>query len=435
MDKIYVSGGTPLAGTVRISGSKNSSLAIMAGALLGEGPSILRNVPNIGDIHTMVEMLQAIGIGVEWSSDGVLKIDATELRAREAPYELVKRMRASFSVLGPMLARVGAARVAMPGGCAIGARPVDYHVKGLMALGARIHIEHGFVEAEADGLSGNCIYLDFPSAGATTHLMTAAALAEGVTTIENAAAEPEVIDLADFLTKMGARVEGAGSKKITIEGVQQLRGVEHTIIPDRIEAGTYALAAVATGGEVVLDDVIPEHLKPLIAKLREAGAGIAPYGTSPDARCRMKVWCTARPRAVDVLAMPHPGFPTDLQQPIVAVLSLGEGTSVITDHVFENRFKYIAELQRMGADIRVESRSAIVKGVERLSGAEVSASDLRAGAALVIAGLAAKGQTAISGLEYLDRGYDSLVEKLSDLGAEIERYDVERTPLRLCAVS
>ncbi len=229
-------------------------------------------------------------------------------------------------------------------------------------------------------------------------------------------------------------MEGAGTKKITIEGVRHLRGVEHTIIPDRIEAGTFALAAVATGGEIVLDDVIPEHLKPLIAKLRDAGAGIAPYGTSLEARCKMKVWCSSRPRAVDVLAMPHPGFPTDLQQPIVAVLSLGEGTSVITDHVFENRFKYIAELQRMGADIRVESRSAIVKGVDRLSGAEVSASDLRAGAALVIAGLAAQGQTTISGLEYLDRGYGDLVNKLADLGAHIERYDADRSSLRLCAV-
>jgi UDP-N-acetylglucosamine 1-carboxyvinyltransferase len=434
LDKIYVSGGVPLNGTVRISGSKNSSLGIMAGALLAEGPSILRNVPDIGDIHTMVEMLQAIGIAAAYHADGTLTIDATELRATEAPYDLVKRMRASFSVLGPMLARVGAARVAMPGGCAIGARPVDYHVKGLVALGARINIEHGFVDAEANGLTGNCIYLDFPSAGATTHLMTAAALAEGVTTIENAAAEPEVIDLADYLTKMGGRVEGAGTKKITIEGVRQLRGVEHTIIPDRIEAGTYALAAVATGGDIVLDDVIPEHMKPLMAKLRDMGAGIAPYGTSPDARCKMKVWCKARPQAVDVLAMPHPGFPTDLQQPIVAVLSLGEGTSVITDHVFENRFKYIAELQRMGADIRVEGRSAIVKGVERLSGAEVTASDLRAGAALVIAGLAAEGRTTISGLEYLDRGYGHLAEKLAALGADIERYDAERTPLRLCAV-
>jgi UDP-N-acetylglucosamine 1-carboxyvinyltransferase len=434
LEKIIVSGGIPLSGTVPISGSKNSCLAIMAGALLGEGPSVLRNVPEIGDIQTMVEMLQAIGIGVDYRPGGPLTIDATEMRAREAPYELVKRMRASFSVLGPMLARVGAARVAMPGGCAIGARPVDYHVKGLMALGARINIEHGFVEAEADGLRGNCIYLDFPSAGATTHLITAASLAEGVTTIENAAAEPEVIDLADYLTKMGARIEGAGSKKITIEGVRRLQGCEHTIIPDRIEAGTYALAAIATGGEVVLDDVIPEHLKPLIAKLRDAGAGVAPYGTSPETRCKMKVWCNARPRAVDVLAMPHPGFPTDLQQPVVAVLSLGEGTSVITDHVFENRFKYIAELQRMGAEIRVEGRSAIVKGVDRLSGAEVSASDLRAGAALVIAGLAAEGQTTISGLEYLDRGYGHLVEKLADLGAAIERYDAERAPLRLCAV-
>jgi UDP-N-acetylglucosamine 1-carboxyvinyltransferase len=434
LEKIYVNGGVPLSGTVRVSGSKNSSQAIMAGALLAEGRCILRNVPNIGDTHTMVEMLRAIGVGTEYTPDGTLVIDATELRIREAPYELVRRMRGSFSVLGPMLARMGMARVAMPGGCAIGARPVDYHVKGLMALGANIQIEHGFVEAEAKALCGNSIYLDFPSAGATTHLMTAAALAKGITTLENAAAEPEVVDLADFLIKMGAKIEGAGTKKITIEGVRRLQGVEHTIIPDRIEAGTFCLAAVATGGEVVLDDVIPEHLKPLIAKLREAGAGVVPCGTSIEERSRMKVWCTDRLRAVDVLAMPHPGFPTDLQQPIVGVLSTAQGTSVVTDHVFENRFKYVAELQRMGAEIRVEGRSAIVKGVEELSGAEVSASDLRAGAALVIAGLAATGQTVISGLEYLDRGYDNLVEKLADLGGDIRRYDAESATLRLCVV-
>jgi UDP-N-acetylglucosamine 1-carboxyvinyltransferase len=434
LDKIYISGGIPLSGSVRISGSKNSSLGIMAAALLARGRTVLHNVPRISDVCTMVDMLQRIGAEVDVGPSGTITIDASDFSVDEAPYDLVKRMRASFCVLGPMLARLGSARVPMPGGCDIGARPIDFHVKGLQALGARISIEHGYVDAEVDELVGNPIYLDFPSATTTTHLMTAASLAHGVTTIENAASEPEVMDLADFLIRMGARIEGAGTRKITIEGVDELVGTEFRIIPDRIEAGTYALAAAATGGDIVIEEVIADHLHPLLSKLQEAGVGVACLSDSEDRPGRLKVWRESRMKAVDVLAMPHPGFPTDMQQPIAACLCLAEGTSVITDHVFDSRFKYVGELQRMGADIRVEGRSAILRGVESLSGAEVHASDLRAGAALVVAGLAAEGETVITGLEHLDRGYDSLVEKLTHLGADVARYDLERRGAQLLVV-
>jgi UDP-N-acetylglucosamine 1-carboxyvinyltransferase len=374
----------------------------------------------------MADMLQRIGAEVSIDANGTVTIDATEFSMDEAPYDLVKRMRASFSVLGPMLARLGSARVPLPGGCDIGARPVDFHVKGLQALGARVSIEHGFVDAEVDELIGNPIYLDFPSVGATTHLMTAAALARGVTTIENAASEPEVVDLARFLQQMGARIEGAGTNKIVIEGADSLRGTEYTIIPDRLEAGTYALAAAITGGNIVIEGVMEDHLHPVLSKLQEAGLGIACVSEGVEIPGVLKIWRDGALRAVDVLAMPHPGFPTDLQQPLAACMCLAEGTSVITDHVFERRFNYVGELNRMGADIRVEGRSAIIRGVERLTGAQVHASDLRAGAALIVAALGADGESTITGLEHLDRGYDSLVEKLRTLGAQVERFDQHR---------
>lgn len=434
MDRIAIAGGVPLIGAVRVSGSKNSSLGIMAASLLARGRTVLHNVPRIGDIFTMVDMLRRIGAEVSVDATGTVTIDATEFSVDEAPYDLVKRMRASFSVLGPMLARLGSARVPLPGGCDIGARPVDFHVKGLQALGARVTIEHGFVEAEVDELIGNPIYLDFPSVGATTHLMTAAALARGVTTIENAASEPEVVDLARFLTQMGGRIEGAGTSKIVIEGAEVLHGTEFTIIPDRLEAGTYALAAAITGGNIAIEGVIEEHLHPVLSKLQEAGVGIACVAEGPDQPGVLKIWRSNRLRAVDVLAMPHPGFPTDLQQPFAACLCLAEGTSVITDHVFERRFNYAGELKRMGADIRVEGRSAIIRGVERLTGAQVHATDLRAGAALVVAALAAEGESSITGLEHLDRGYENLVEKLTQLGAHVERFSRERRGAQLCVV-
>jgi UDP-N-acetylglucosamine 1-carboxyvinyltransferase len=434
LDRISITGGVPLSGTVRVSGSKNSSLGIMAASLLARGRTVLHNVPRIGDIFTMADMLQRIGAEVSIGASGTVTIDATEFSVDEAPYDLVKRMRASFSVLGPMLARLGSARVPLPGGCDIGARPVDFHVKGLQALGARVAIDHGFVDAEVDELIGNPIYLDFPSVGATTHLMTAAALARGVTTIENAASEPEVVDLAAFLQQMGGRIEGAGTNKIVIEGAEELRGTEYTIIPDRLEAGTYALATAVTGGSIAIEGVIEEHLHPVLSKLHEAGLGAACVSENPTKPGVLKVWGDRPLRAVDVLAMPHPGFPTDLQQPLAACLCLAEGTSVITDHVFERRFNYVGELKRMGADIRVEGRSAIIRGVERLSGAEVHACDLRAGAALVVAALGADGESTITGLEHLDRGYDSLVDKLGTLGAHVERFSQKRRGAKLAVV-
>jgi UDP-N-acetylglucosamine 1-carboxyvinyltransferase len=378
-------------------------------------------------------MLSCLGAEVNLYPDGTMCIDAARFCATEAPEELVRKMRASFYVLGPMLARLGAARVALPGGCDIGARPVDYHTRGLQALGARVSIEHGFVEAYAQDLVGAPIYLDFPSAGATTHLISAAATAKGVTTIENAACEPEVVDLANFLSSMGARIEGAGTKKIVIEGVCELTAGHYTIIPDRIEAGTYAAIAAITGGDVVIDNVIPDHLTPVLLKLQEAGVAVVPVAERPEAVGLVRIAASGRPRAVDILAMPHPGFPTDLQQPMVALLSLAVGTSVVTDQVFESRFKYVAELQRLGADVRVEGRSAIVRGVDRLSGAAVTATDLRAGAALLAATLAAEGESVLSGIEHIDRGYGDIVAKLGRLGADLVRYSAER-PAQLLSV-
>lgn len=421
MEKLYVIGGNRLEGEVDIAGSKNATLALMAGALLAKGTTILENVPHIGDIYTMSQMLQELGVPTRLTGNQ-LEIDATEIKSNEAPYELVKKMRASFCVLGPLLARLGYAKVPMPGGCDIGARPVDFHVKGLQALGARISMEHGYVEAEASRLKGAKIYLDFPSAGATQHLMTAACLAEGTTYIENAALEPEVVNLANMLIAMGAKIYGAGTKTIQIEGVKELRAVKHRVISDRMEAGTYAIAAAVTLGDVVLRKAIPEHSLAVIQKLQEAGISVE-EGTD-----FIRVKANRRPIAVDIKTMPHPGFPTDMQQPFAALLVIADGTSVISENVYERRFKYVAELQRMGADIVQEGRTAIIKGVPKLTGAEVTATDLRAGAALVIAGLAAEGRTDISGVEHIDRGYERIEDKMSSLGAEIVRVESEAMP-------
>lgn len=422
MEKICIAGGNRLEGELRISGSKNGTLAIMAGALLARGTTVLRNVPHIGDIHTMVEMLRRLGANTKTGSENSVEIDATDIRTNEAPYELVKKMRASFCVTGPLLARLGYARVPMPGGCDIGARPVDFHVKGLQALGARVSIEHGYVEAEADRLHGADVYLDFPSAGATQHLMTAACLAEGTTRIENAALEPEVVDLANFLTAMGARIRGAGTGTIKVEGVDELQGVTYEVIPDRMEVGTYAIAAGITGGDITMRPARCQHSTAVFQKLQEAGIQIS----SGDDWVR--VIADRRPVAVDIKTMPHPGFPTDMQQPFAAMLTIADGTSVVTENVYERRFKYVSELQRMGADIVQEGRTAIIKGVPRLTGAEVMATDLRAGATLIIAGLAAEGRTEVSGLEHIDRGYEAIVDKLASLGASIVRIDSEAKP-------
>jgi UDP-N-acetylglucosamine 1-carboxyvinyltransferase len=398
----------------------------MAGCLLVNGTTTLHDVPDIRDIRTMAEMLRVVGADVQFHGEGTVTIDASGFCRTYAPEELVRKMRASFYVLGPMLARLGAAHVAQPGGCDIGARPVDFHVKGLQAMGAQIRAEGGVVDGYAEGLRGAHIYLDFPSAGATTHLATAASLAKGVTVIDNAAAEPEVADVCNFLRVLGARVEGQGTSTIMVEGVDRLRaGCEYSVIPDRMEAGTFACAAAITGSDVVLENVIAAQLQPVLVKLKDMGVSVTALTTNPDEPGLLRVATRGRCRAVDILAMPHPGFPTDMQQPMVALLSVCEGASMVTDRVFENRFRYVSELQRMGADVRVEGRTAFIHGVDHLSGASVTATDLRAGAALIVAALAAEGETAISGIEHLDRGYESVVKKLQFAGADIVRADVE----------
>lgn len=427
MGKLYVTGGARLSGTVASSGSKNTTLAIMAGALLGKGETVLHNVPAIGDVLTMIDMLRALGVKCEVGPDSAVHIDATQIESTEAPYELVKRMRASFSVLGPVLARKGYAKVAMPGGCDIGARPIDFHVKGFQTLGAHVVMDHGFVEAECDRLKGAQVYLNFPSAGATQHVMSAACLAEGVTTIHNAAMEPEVSELAQYLTKMGARIEGAGTTTIRIEGVEELRGVEWTIVPDRMEAGTFAVAATITRSDIRIENIRPDHVEPFVLKLREVGAVVEIFDNA------MRVRCNARPMATDVMTMPHPGFPTDLQQPFAAMLTIADGTSMVTENVYERRFKYVNELIRMGADIKQEGRAAVITGVEKLMGAQVTASDLRGGAALICAALAAEGQSEINGLEHVERGYENTVEKLSALGAEVSTTPNDRERETVCA--
>ena len=426
MGKLLLTGGERLHGTVVSSGSKNGTLAIMAGALLGKGETILRNVPLIGDVRTMMEMLRALGVKCEEETKGVVHIDATDIEDNEAPYELVKRMRASFCVLGPVLARKGHAKVAMPGGCDIGARPIDFHVKGIQSLGALVNMDHGFVEAECEHLKGGQVYLNFPSAGATQHIMTAACLAEGVTTIHNAAAEPEVVQLADFLNQMGARVEGAGTSTVHVEGVDEVHGTDFEVPSDRMEAGTFAVAAVITGGDIRIERTNPDHIEPFILKLREVGAVVDVTSNS------MRVRCNSRPMATDVMTMPHPGFPTDLQQPFAAMLAIAEGTSVITENVYERRFKYVNELVRMGADIKQEGRTAVITGVPKLMGAQTVASDLRAGAALVCAALAAEGQSEISGTEHIERGYENMVAKLRDVGAQICELPNEQEKEAIC---
>ncbi|MGC8666782.1 MAG: UDP-N-acetylglucosamine 1-carboxyvinyltransferase [Chthonomonadales bacterium] len=415
MDRIVVRGGVPLKGHVRAGGSKNATLAIMAAAALADGKITLGNVPRIGDTQTMVELLNKLGAATRFVDEHTVTIDAGGIYSLEAPYDLVRKMRASFSVLGPLLARFGFARVPVPGGCDIGTRPVNFHIEGLKRLGAQIHVEHGVYTAEARKLTGANIYLDFPSAGATQHLMTAACLAEGVTIIENCAAEPEVVDLANFLNRLGAQVSGAGTTTITVHGVDRLSGGSYSVISDRMEAGTYAIAAAITQGDIVIENACEDTMRPVVNKLAEAGVHVVEVSGG------LRVWNEGRPRAVNIKTAPHPGFPTDMQQPFAALLAVANGTSVITENVYESRFRYVNELVRMGADISVEGRTAVIHGVECLTGAEVSATDLRAGAALVCAGLAAEGETEIAEIHHIDRGYEDLVGKLRSLGADISR--------------
>jgi UDP-N-acetylglucosamine 1-carboxyvinyltransferase len=414
-------GRQPLQGHVPISGAKNSALVLMAGALLCSEDCRLRNVPSLADVNSMSEILMTLGVKIDRQGD-IIDIKAGELSESQAPYELVSQLRASFFAIGPILARLGVARVPLPGGCAIGARPVDLHVRGLQSMGAEVHIEHGVVHAHVAGanrrLKGARIYLDYPSVGATETLMMAATLADGETIIENAAQEPEVIDLANFCRAMGARIHGAGSKTIIISGVPSLHSADYSIIPDRIEAGTFLIAGAITGCEINLSPIIPEHLSPVLAKLKTMGVKIRMEGLN-----HLSIIPGEQLKATDIKTLPYPGFPTDMQAPFMALLTLCEGNSLISETVFENRFGHVPELSRMGADIQVKGNTVLVRGVPLLSGAPVTATDLRASAALVLAALAAEGETTIQGLKHLDRGYEQLEAKLRQLGAKIERFD------------
>ncbi|MTT31007.1 UDP-N-acetylglucosamine 1-carboxyvinyltransferase [Terrilactibacillus sp. BCM23-1] len=420
MEKIIVRGGKRLFGTVKVEGAKNAVLPVIAASMLAnKGTSKIYNVPALADVYTINNVLRYLNADVNYENN-IITVKAVKELLTEAPFEYVRKMRASFLVMGPLLARVGMARIPLPGGCAIGSRPIDQHLKGFEAMGAKINIGNGFIEASVNGkLQGANIYLDMPSVGATENIMMAAVLAEGTTILENCAREPEIVDLADFLNAMGAKVKGAGTGTLTIQGVKELKAAHHRIVPDRIEAGTYMVAAAITGGNVLVEDARAEHLRPLISKMEEMGVRI----TQEFNGLRVKGPDILKP--VDVKTMPHPGFPTDLQAQMMALLLKAHGTSVITETVFENRFMHVEEFRRMNADIKIEGRSAIINGPCHLQGAEVSATDLRAGAALVIAGLISQGVTRVSELKHIDRGYVDLAGKLRALGANVERVTVE----------
>jgi UDP-N-acetylglucosamine 1-carboxyvinyltransferase len=414
VEKIVIQGGRPLQGTVRVSGAKNAALPLLFATLLAPGTHRLSNVPGLRDIDTTEQLLTILGGRVERDGD-IFTINSDNIRSDEAPYDLVRTMRASFLVLGPLLARVGHARVSLPGGCAIGARPIDLHLKGLEALGAEISLDHGYVEAKADRLRGARICFDFPTVGGTENLMMAAVLAEGVTVLENAAREPEIIDLANALISMGAKIEGAGTANVTIEGVSELKPLEYKVMPDRIEAGTYMIAAAMTGGDIRIVDARLSHMEAFVGKLREAGVEVIEEGDAVRVRRSGPI------RSINIKTQPHPGFPTDMQAQFMALMTLGDGTSVISETVFENRFMHVCELQRLGADITIDGHVATVKGMTDLCGAPVMATDLRASASLVLAALAAENTTEIGRIYHLDRGYEKLEEKLKSLGAIIER--------------
>ena len=418
MDKLLIEGGNALHGELRMSGAKNSTLPILAATLLADDQVVIANVPHLQDVTTMIELLGSLGVEVIVDAKLNVSVGSASLNSYRAPYDLVKTMRASFTVLGPLLARYGRAEVSLPGGCAIGARPVDQHLKGLTALGADIRVEDGYVIAKAAGrLRGTHILMDITTVGGTENLMMAATLAQGTTVLENAAREPEIVDLAECLIAMGARIEGHGTAKIVVEGVETLHGCRHTVMPDRVEAGTYLIAAAATGGRVRLKDTRPETLESVLIKLEEAGAALS----------QGKDWLEldmkgARPRAVDIRTAPYPGFPTDMQAQFLAMNAIAEGTSRVTETIFENRFMHVPEINRMGARISLEgNHTAIVTGVARLKGAPVMATDLRASFSLVVAGLVAEGKTIVDRIYHIDRGYECIEEKLTQLGARVQR--------------
>ena len=416
MDKLQIRGGVPLDGEVRISGAKNATLPILAGALLADGPVTIGNVPHLNDVTTMIELLGRLGASVTVNERLRIEVDPRTVRATFAPYELVKTMRASILVLGPLVARHGAADVSLPGGCAIGARPVNIHVAGLQAMGADVHIEYGYIKARSGRLKGARIVLETVTVTGTENLMMAAALADGRTVLENAAREPEVVDLANFLIAMGARISGAGTDTIMIEGVESLRGAEYDVLPDRIEAGTYLVAGAISGGRVRVRNVRPEHLDAVLGKLEEAGAVVSRGDSWIEVDMRGR-----RPRAVDIRTAPHPGFPTDMQAQFAALNTVAEGVGTIIETIFENRFMHMLEMRRMGAEIRLEGNTAIIRGVPRLTAAPVMATDLRASASLVLAGLVAEGTTDVERIYHIDRGYECIEEKLQGLGAQIRR--------------
>lgn len=416
VNTLRIRGGKPLIGELDVPGSKNSALAILSSVILCDGEVMLEHVPNVSDTLTKLELLRTFGVRTHWV-EGSLLIDGSDLHRAEADPDAVARIRTGFYLLGPMLARLGAVRLPAPGGCKIGARPVDFHIKGLRLLGAEIELENGYYTARADKLVGAEIYLDFPSAGATQHLMSTATLAEGMTIIRNAAIEPEVVSLAEFLNRMGARIEGAGSGTITVVGVQRLEPCQFRIPADRLQAGTFLLAGAITQGDVTVHGIMPDNQTPVVNKLREAGAIVH---EGPD---WVRVSSVGRLDAIQVKTMPYPGFPTDMQQPMAAVLSLADGTSLIDETIYESRIGHISELNRMGARIQLQGRASVITGVERLKGAVVEASDLRAGAALCLAGLAAQGETTVRNVHYIDRGYENLEAILTGLGADVARFD------------
>lgn len=416
MDKFIIKGGKQLFGEVNISGAKNAAVAIIPAAILADDIVRLENIPNISDVSMIIKILSQMGVGVKMINNNTIELDTRHIRSTEIPYSMTKQMRASYYLLGALLGRYKKACVAMPGGCDFGVRPIDMHIKGFKMLGANVEIEDGMVVAKADELTGACVYMDVVSVGATINIMLAAVKARGLTVIENAAKEPHIVDLANFLNSMGADVRGAGTDVIKIRGVEHLHGCTYNIIPDQIEAGTYMVAAAACGGDVLVKNVIPKHLESITAKIEEAGAEVIEYDEavrirridSPVKRCNVKT-------------MPHPGFPTDMQPQMAVLLSIAEGTSILNESVWDNRFQYVGQLARMGANFSVDGKIAVIEGVEKLKGAVVKATDLRAGAAVVIAGMVAEGTTEVEDIKYVERGYEDIVNKLRALGADIKR--------------
>lgn len=422
MEKMVILGGARLEGTVEISGAKNSAVAILAAAIMVNGKCLIENVPDVSDIKVLIEIINKLGGRAVRNDDGMVEIDCSKLSGYEADYDTVRKIRASSYLMGALLGRFGKARVALPGGCDFGVRPIDQHIKGFQALGAEVDIEHGMVELNAEnGLVGDNVYLDVVSVGATINIMLAAVFADGITVIDSAAKEPHIVDVANFLNCMGANIKGAGTDMIKIKGVKELHGGAFSVIPDQIEAGTFMIAAAATHGDVIVNNIIPEHMESLSAKLEEMGIGVERYDEAIHIFEKNREF-----KATNVKTQPHPGFPTDLQPQMATLLSVAKGTSIVTENVWDNRFKYAAELNRMGASISVDGRIATIEGCPYLTGAPVSATDLRAGAALVIAGLMAQGVTEIYNLKYIDRGYEKFENKLRQLGAQITRRSDEK---------